>query len=210
MPIRPTDITLSLRRPARWSGWMPTFTGDGFNLLTPKPDDVRIADIAHGLAYKWRYAGQASPLTVAEHCLMVETIIGILWPSEKDQLAGLLHDACQAYIHDIQTPVRKFVRVQLPNGDLIEWATLEQKLNGVIAKHIGLPARFWSRSPVKAANILAVALEKQQCPILQRTLSSGLPEIPDEVAHLRREYLDPATVEQRFIERFTALAPAKG
>ena len=206
MTVRPSDITLTLKRPARWEGWIPTFTGEGFNVLKPQPENIRIEDIAHGLAHNFRYAGQVTPITVAEHSLMVEAIISILWPSERQQLAGLLHDACQAYTQDIQTPVRKFVRVQLPNGDLIEWATLEQKLNGIIAKALGLPARFWGSATVKAANIIAVALEKEQCPVLRRAGSWGLPPIPEEVQNLQMDFLSPVDAQTRFLQRYHELA----
>jgi len=164
-----------------------------------------LEDIAHGLAYKFRYAGQVTPITGAEHALMVEDIIRLLWPSIPYQLAGLLHDSCQAYTQDIQTPVRKFVKVQLPNGDIIPWSTLESKMNGVIAKALHLPARFWAAPEVKAANIIAVAIEKEQCPVLQRSGSWGLPDIPVEVSHLEMEFIAPAVAKQRFLDRYAAL-----
>jgi len=203
--IQPTDITMKLKRPARWEGWIPTYTGNGFNLLSPQPDDIRIEDLARGVAYKFRYSGQVSPITVAEHSVLVSTIIEILWPESKKMLAGLMHDACQAYTQDIQTPVRKFIKVELPHGEVVSWNILEAKLNQAIAKHLGLESRYWGAPEVKAANILAVALEKQQCPVLRRSGNWGLPSVPEQVAHLRLEFQTPEQAEKSFLERFQRL-----
>lgn len=203
--LRPSDITLALRRPARWEGWIPTFSGTGFNVLDPKPEHIRISDIAQGLAYKFRYGGQVTPVTPAEHSILVSTIIETLWPASGKMLAGLLHDACQAYLQDVQTPVRKFIKVELPCGDIVPWTEMETRLNQAVAKSLGMEPGFWGCVEVKAANILAVVIEKQQCPVLQRSGSFGLPPVPAEISHLQLQYLPPEEALIAFLRRYADL-----
>ncbi len=206
MPINPTDIIeLNNRHPARWEGWIPTYTGNGINLLNPSPEEIRIEDIARGVAYKFRYFGQASSITVAEHSLLTATIVNTLWGSSGKVLAALMHDACVAYTPNVQNPVNKFVKVTLPHGEIAPWATLEAKLNQAVAKRFKLESRFWGTPEIKAANILAVAIEKEQCPVLKRTGNWGLPTIPTELADLKLEFLSPDEAEVKFLEWFHEL-----
>jgi|SaaInlStandDraft_3_1057020.scaffolds.fasta_scaffold02698_3 hypothetical protein len=203
--IKPTDITLAHRRPPTWKGWIPTFTGDGFNVLKPEVDQIRLEDLAHGLAFKFRYAGQTTPVTVAEHSIMVSRVIGILWPESKEMAGGLLHDSCQAYLHDIQSPVRRYARMDLPHGESIPWDKLEAKVNGIIAKALGLEPRFWATATVKAANLLAVVIERRDCAVLSRQTRKGLPKLPEEIDHLHLSYLSPEDAQEAFLAEYSSL-----
>jgi len=58
-------------------------SGRRLDLLNPSPLDIEIEDIAHGLARVARWNGQTTgdhAFSVAEHCLLVETIAGALSP----------------------------------------------------------------------------------------------------------------------------------
>lgn len=204
MKVRPTDITKKLHRPPRWEGWMPTHSGVGFYLTDPRPEYVTLEDVAWGLAYKYRYGGQVAPLTVAEHSLLVSEIIGILWPESNKRMAGLMHDACEAYTHDIQAPVRRFIKMEMPNGELISWGDLERKINQVIAKALGVEPYFYAAPEVRAADLIALALEKSQCDCI-RDQKWGLPPIPDDVKHLRLEFMLPEDARRAFLGRFELL-----
>jgi hypothetical protein len=202
--LRPSDV--KLRRPAHWDGWIPTFTGSGFRPISPRVEDVRLEDIAQGLAYKFRYGGQSEPVTVAEHSILVSRIIEILWPSSQQMLSGLLHDACEAYTHDLQAPVRKHIRVVQPNGEMIGWGDMERNINQVIAKALGVGIDFYTAPEVQAADILAASFEKEQIPVLKRAGHWGLPNIPVELAGLEIEYLSPKMAKDAFVGRFHALS----
>lgn len=204
--LQPKDVVL--RRPARWEGWIPTFSGRGFYPITPKAEDVLIEDIAHGLAFKYRYGGHAGQITVAEHSLIVSRIIEILWPESGQMLPGLLHDACEAYTHDIQAPVRRFIQVQRPDGSLISWGDMERAINQTVAKALDIRQDFYQSPEVQAADILAAALEKEQDPVLQRAGNWGMPPVPSELKGLRLEYLSPVTARDAFLGRFHSLIPA--
>ncbi|MBI2850148.1 MAG: metal-dependent phosphohydrolase [Chloroflexi bacterium] len=82
--------------------WMTTYTGKKFHYLNPQPDEIDIKDIAHHLSLICRFTGASRVFySVAEHSVRVARLL----PKEL-QLAGLLHDAAEAYINDISRPVK--------------------------------------------------------------------------------------------------------
>lgn len=81
--------------------WIQTYTGVRFDLLEPTPDMVRLDDIAWSLAHIRRFGGHAGAYTVAEHSLLVAKVCPV-----ELQLEALLHDAHEAYVGDIVSPVQ--------------------------------------------------------------------------------------------------------
>lgn len=85
--------------------WIQTYTGKQFDLLDPKLDQIDIEDIAHALSQICRFTGHtASFYSVAQHSLLVSYQV----PQEY-ALEGLLHDAHEAYITDLSTPLKALV-----------------------------------------------------------------------------------------------------
>lgn len=85
------------------SPFIRTFTGKKFNLLDPSPEDIDIRDIAHALSLINRFTGHTiKPYSVSEHCLHVSREV----PPEY-ALQGLLHDAAEAYINDLSSPLKR-------------------------------------------------------------------------------------------------------
>ena len=84
------------------SGICQTHSGVAWNILNPDPEAVRIEDIAHALSNQCRYNGHTSEFySVAEHSVRVSSCL-----PPKHQLAGLLHDAAEAYLGDIVRPLK--------------------------------------------------------------------------------------------------------
>ena len=84
------------------SYWIQTYTGRKFVLTDPRPEDVCIEDIAHSLSLQCRFNGHCiDHYSVAEHSHRVSGIV----PPEH-ALAGLLHDAAEAYIGDMVKPLK--------------------------------------------------------------------------------------------------------
>src|SRR3954468_23585356 len=77
--------------------WQRMLSGRRLDLLDPSPLDVELTDIAHGLARVARWNGQTSgdhAFSVAQHCLIVETIFRHFNDATPgDCLMALLHDA---------------------------------------------------------------------------------------------------------------------
>lgn len=83
-----------------------TFSGKYVDLLDPQPEDILIEDIAHQLSNHCRFGGTSRQFySVAEHSVTVSEL------STDDPFGGLMHDASEAYLCDIPTPLKNL----LPN-----------------------------------------------------------------------------------------------
>lgn len=98
--------------------WMTTYTGKKFDLLEPRDSDIVFADIAHGLVHTGRYGGQAPKFwSVANHSILCKDIAQEFETDDKSwlvELGCLMHDAAEAYIGDVVTPIKKNTFVVLP------------------------------------------------------------------------------------------------
>jgi hypothetical protein len=86
-------------------GVVETYTGGKFDLFDPDPDDVRLLDIAAGLAHTCRFGGHCREFySVAHHSIHVSREL----PSDDPrlQLLGLFHDTGEAYVGDIPRPLK--------------------------------------------------------------------------------------------------------
>jgi hypothetical protein len=111
----------------RKGDWIQTYTGGRFYPLDPREDEVRIEDIAHALANQCRFSGHTRVYySVAEHCLRVSGLL-----MGQAALYGLLHDAAEAYLHDLPTPLK-----QLP--DFAFYREAEAQVQRCIYRRFGL------------------------------------------------------------------------
>lgn len=169
--------------------WLPTFRGIHFDLLNPQTQMVNIKDIAHALAMTCRWGGQCRTFySVAQHSLMVSRAV----PPEHAML-GLLHDAPEAYVGDVITPLKHI----LPG-----YAAIEERVWKCIADRFEVPSVL---SPeVKRADIRALATEF-------RMIGSGAgvwdvtPYLDGEPPLEWMEPLEPARAEAQFLKRFVEL-----
>lgn len=103
-----------------------TYTGIIFELLNPTEDMIAIEDIAHSLSLQCRFTGHTiRHVSIAEHCIWVSQHL----PDEL-KLAGLLHDASEAYLIDVPTPLKKL---------LPRYKELEEKISDVIFRKFNVP-----------------------------------------------------------------------
>lgn len=115
------------------AGKMTTFSGRRVNPLTMTADDVAIVDIAHSLSRQCRFNGHVAGFyTVARHSLWVSELLEYNGESDVTQLAGLLHDAAEAYLGDMIRPLKHGA---LGDG----YRVVEGRLEAEIAKRYGLP-----------------------------------------------------------------------
>ena len=83
--------------------WIATRSGKKYEFESPSRDSICIEDIAHSLAHLCRYTGHTSEYySVAEHSVLVSRLV-----SPENALAGLLHDAPEAYVGDMSFPLKK-------------------------------------------------------------------------------------------------------
>ncbi|MEI6061455.1 MAG: HD domain-containing protein, partial [Bacteroidota bacterium] len=96
--------------------------GIAFDILNPKPDMFHIEDIANALANICRFGGQVPIFySVADHSLRVCQMVQSEDADPRLALTALLHDASEAYLGDVITPLK----LQLSEYRAIE-ANLEQ------------------------------------------------------------------------------------
>lgn len=91
---------------ARLGHWMQTFTGKAYWPHDPSPDDVDIEDIAHHLSMLVRWTGAIEDFySVAEHSINVSETLERFGRRDL-ALQGLMHDAAEAYLGDLNRPVK--------------------------------------------------------------------------------------------------------
>lgn len=126
--------------------FITTRSGRQVSLLNPQYSQIDIGDIAHGLAFQCRFNGQTSRFySIAQHCLMVTSIL-----PDHLKLAGLLHDAAEAYIGDVVQPLK----VLLP-----DYQVIESNFNQAIGLRFNV--NLDHQEEVKAADLIALATEKR-------------------------------------------------
>ncbi|MGE8501655.1 MAG: phosphohydrolase [Pseudomonas sp.] len=87
--------------------WILTNSARAFDLLNPRAENVLTTDIAHALSLVCRFNGHCAwHYSVAQHSLLVAYIIEKEGGTPEEQLAGLLHDAAEAYITDVTRPLK--------------------------------------------------------------------------------------------------------
>lgn len=85
--------------------WLGTVSGKRIDLLNPDPEQITLPDIAHGLSRMCRFNGQILGFySVAEHSVNVANLV-----TKEQKLQALLHDASEAYICDVPTPLKRII-----------------------------------------------------------------------------------------------------
>lgn len=166
-----------------------TYTGAWIYLLRPTVNMVKIEDIAHALSQICRYGGHSlSHYSVAEHSVLVSKGLEHEGFSNKISLAGLLHDASEAYLGDVVSPLKSL----LPG-----YKALYSAFDNVIANKFGVDYRLYPE--VKKMDI-EVGIMERNCPSIRRNT-------------LRNHHLDiyeismksPGDAKALFLERFNGL-----
>lgn len=186
-----------------------TFSGIEFPLARPRPSDVCIEDVAHHLALVNRFTGATvrRPYSVAEHSLLVCEILerdgGV-----RDAMclrAALLHDAHEAYLGDVATPVKRFL------GE--EWHALEGGVERAVQQHFGIEAAAAKhRYAIKAADLVALATEARDLMPRGKTAWPALRGVHavDWINLNDREGMDWGDWERAFLDRHEELAARAG
>ncbi|WP_320535311.1 metal-dependent phosphohydrolase [Robbsia andropogonis] len=123
-----------------------TASGAYFDLVAPKPEMIRITDIARALSRICRFTGHTSEFySVAQHSVAVSHLV-----PKQYALQGLLHDASEAYLGDVSSPLKAI---------LPEYKALERNVMAAITLRYGLPLDL--HESVKKADLVMLAAEKR-------------------------------------------------
>jgi uncharacterized protein len=178
----------SATSPIRHTVWFQTASGRAFDFLDPRPEavDFRV-DVAEPLARLPRFCGhvRSGPYSVAQHCVIGADQLYRETGRADLAAAFLLHDAHEAYIGDIASPVagalaayagacgsaestlrtlgadtaRKAVQWSVEAG----LAYLKQSLDAVIyaAADVAYPLTDEARAIVKGMDLRVLATERK-------------------------------------------------
>ena len=113
------------------------FRAGDLTCSTPRPVDIELSDIAHGLARVARWNGQTIgdySFSVAQHSVLVMALFAAANPeaTARDRLFALLHDAPEYVMGDIISPLKAAM-----GGD---YKNLESRLLAAIHIRFSLPA----------------------------------------------------------------------
>lgn len=107
-----------------------THTGLTMYPFDPRADEIDIEDVAHALSHICRFTGHCAEfLSVAQHSVTVSRRV----PAPA-ALAGLFHDAAEAYLSDIASPNKHAFEVY---GEPFAWH--EERLLRVIFEALHVP-----------------------------------------------------------------------
>src|SRR6266436_6699443 len=127
-----------------------TYTGIRFDILEPTTEMVSIVDIGHALSQGNRFTGHCKfPYPVAQHSRLGSYLV----PPEH-ALWFLLHDASEAYLGDMNRPLKHFTLAGA------EYRKVEKVVQDVICDRFGLSRE--EPSVVKQIDNQMLYAEKQQ------------------------------------------------
>jgi hypothetical protein len=146
-------------------------SGSWLDFYAPETSDFTIDDIAQGLAFQCRYAGQCRDFySVAEHSLLVSEMVG------DDPLVALMHDAAEAFLGDITRPLKQMLH---------DYRQIEARIQKAIFDRFGLSSA--ANPAIKWADLRVLAAEQRQV----------MPPGTDDWA--RRDGVEPAPIIVRFL-----------
>ena len=131
-----------------------TATGGQIDYKNPAAIQIKVEDIARGLTFQPRFMGQTEFFySVAQHSLLVSRIVGDLGGTAGQGYYGLLHDAHEAYIGDLPTPLKKFLGA--------EYRVIRMRLDRAITDHFELQPNAFHHPLVKQADAIALRAEAE-------------------------------------------------
>lgn len=167
--------------------WIQTATGRQYPLLAAQPKHIHLLDIAEGLAKQSRFNGHTNSFySVAQHSVFVMDLL----PDELKPY-GLLHDAHEAYLGDIPSPIKYVLEQKNAIGP---WNRMRKIADAAIFQAFGLEPKIPKDAVdlIHHADRVALATEKRDL-MLPRQWPISL---PDPTAKIIRPWPWPKALEE--------------
>ncbi|MEW5729978.1 MAG: phosphohydrolase [Pseudomonadota bacterium] len=155
--------------------WIQTEKGRRFDLVATSPAQVDVEEIASALAKICRFNGHSRYFySVAQHSVIVADML----PPDA-RVYGLFHDAHEAYVGDLATPVKDALRQE--TGGIDAWRAMVDRIDAAIFGALGLqwPMPADIARQVKHADLVALATERRDLmadgPVWSQRMPQPLP-----------------------------------
>lgn len=176
------------------ANFIETFMAEAFEPMRPDPSKILISDIAHALSHICRFNGHTREFySVAEHSVRVSWLLQDLEESKRVQLWGLLHDASEAYLCDVPSPLKA-----LPTFEAYRVA--EGVVQGAVCERFGITKKM--PDAVARADRALLATEARDL----------MPFVPEHWGGIEVEALveritpwQPTEAKRKFMRRFCEL-----
>jgi hypothetical protein len=183
-----------------------TLTGKKVDPTALQFDDISIEDIAGSLAKKCRFNGHCTAFySIAQHSVFVSSL---LKPRTSDlALRGLLHDAFEAYLWDVASPIKHKAFINNSWHDVLKMFTPYRRIEALnlvtIWNYFGLgPLSVSEAESIKEADLRMLRTEYDQ--FMVKTFPwnglKGIKPYPFTI-----DPLLPKEAEDLFIQRYQEL-----
>jgi 5'-deoxynucleotidase YfbR-like HD superfamily hydrolase len=173
--------------------WIQTYSGRRFSPTNPIVNAIVIQDIAHSLSMQCRFTGHVKKFySVAQHSVLVSYLCNY-----EDALWGLLHDASEAYLVDVPSPLKR-------SGKFDSYLEFERNMQAAICKRFELSES--EPVSVKKADKLLLATESRD---LMSPLRSDWVQ-PCEPLPFKIDPLSQQDAKDLFMKRFFELTNSPG
>jgi uncharacterized protein len=166
-------------------------SGSIFDLANPEASEIKVEDIAHGLAHTCRFAGQCKAFySVAEHSVLVSQIV------LQAGLAALFHDAAEAFVGDMSRPLKQL---------LPEYNKIEKRIERTIFHRFGI--EWPAPAEVKTADYSVMAAEQRA--LMPPGTNEWLSAASILPAHVEIRCLHPQAAKAVFLDRYAEFMHAR-
>lgn len=182
--------------------WVQTASGKKIDLIEPDPKQITLHDIAVQLARTARYSGATLRFySVAEHSVLVSEHLEAEGHDLETQMHGLLHDAHEAFIGDMTTPVQ----LALGADFKLKLAKLKIRLDGAIATALAPHLLPPDVAAIHAADMAVLMAERRD--LLAEPPASWGPRLESvsPSVHVRPQGVAPLIASKVFMHRFRDL-----
>lgn len=183
----------------RRGDWIQTFTGRKFWPMDPHPEDVHVIDIAHPLGMKVRFNGHVNRFySVAQHSVLVAE----QQDQPCDQLAALFHDAAEAYLPDVPSPIKR-------SPEFSQFRGIEKAVAFAITRAMGIDQLHIYDKDIKTADRVLLSTEA-------RDLMRVTPNHEGVAWHEQEPLADaimpwaPQVAKERFLRLYARLTSTDG
>jgi len=134
-----------------------TASGALVDLMNPQPSDIDFRDIAHALSQICRFTGHTAFFySVGQHSLQMVDIV-----SRQAEPYALLHDAHEAFVNDLASPLKRAMVKKADDG-ANAYLAIRESFDAAIFIAAGLqyPMPTEIRDEIKEADALLLAAEQ--------------------------------------------------